>query len=110
MKIEAVKYYRTRAGYKARIYALDGGGSFPIQGAIQFPDYGWGGSTWSTNGTFLGNGAEAPEDLISEWVDQPRLLGYRHIISGQVILSAQPEDLMQHENYERMPHLDQPEK
>ena len=48
-KIELGKTYRTRNGREVRIYAVDGGGSFPIHGAVLFPE-GWLEETWTPDG------------------------------------------------------------
>src|SRR6185312_11112867 len=83
MEIEVGKLYRTRAGQKARIYAIDGvheGGA--IHGAT-FSD-GWSACEWCESGSFFQN-EQNPRDLVCEWVDAqktrkltvyPSVMGY----------------------------------
>lgn len=73
MKIEAGKFYRTRDGRKARVYAVDGGGEFPIHGAVLWPDdkTKWDWCQWKEAGDANLYGCTKPYDLISEWVDRP---------------------------------------
>jgi hypothetical protein len=51
MKIEMGKQYRTRDGLEVRIYATDGGGDYPIHGAMKMDD-GWYDETWASNGRY----------------------------------------------------------
>ena len=60
MQIEAGKFYRTRDGRKARIYAVDG----EIHGAILSC------GKWGEDGSFSPL-FEHSADLISEWIDKP---------------------------------------
>lgn len=53
LKIEPGKFYRTRLGDKVRVYAIDGGGSFSIHGAI-FTNR-WVGGFWKPTGEFDGS-------------------------------------------------------
>lgn len=71
MKIEAGKFYRTRDGRKARVYAVDGWGDHSIHGAYLFQGR-WVNCVWQEcglHGMKEGNGD--PYDLIAEWVDKP---------------------------------------
>jgi hypothetical protein len=59
--IDPKKQYRTRDGREVRIYAVDGGGSLPVHGAIK-NTYGWEPYQWIKDGrSYLKDG---PEDLI----------------------------------------------
>ena len=49
MTISMDKKYRTRDGREVRIYAVDGGGSFPVHGAIRFENF-WGLISWDFDG------------------------------------------------------------
>jgi hypothetical protein len=70
LQIEAGKFYRTRDGKMARIYATDGSGSYPVHGAV-LEGVGWGSATWTYSGVF-DDGVETGEhDIISEWRDDP---------------------------------------
>lgn len=60
---QAGKEYLTRDGRRARVYATDGGGNQPIQGAIQFDD-GWYGAVWFSSGNFYSGGGYDPSDLM----------------------------------------------
>ncbi len=68
--ITAGKFYRTRDGRKARIYATDGG-SKQIHGAIM-DDQGWIVRSWNTDGTWI-TGEQNESDLIAEWTDKPTI-------------------------------------
>lgn len=70
MKIEVGKYYRTRDGRKARIYAVDGREGSNIHGAV-LNEIGWITSTWAITGQWVS--AETGRDLISEWIDKPEV-------------------------------------
>lgn len=109
MKIEAGKFYKTKSGRKIRIYATNctpDGQGYAIHGAIEYLGV-WNLTSWQSNGRW--DSRPHTNDIVSEWEEpKSRLLGYRHIMTGQVILSSQPEDTMQRENYERVPHLDEP--
>jgi hypothetical protein len=70
MKIEVGRFYKTRAGQKARIYAIDGGGGHPIHGAIYYSDEEWIPEDWTTGGFCLyGADTSRPNDIVSEWSD-----------------------------------------
>lgn len=47
--IDPNKQYRTREGREVRIYAVDGGGDFPIHGAIH-SGCGWTSEDWTRDG------------------------------------------------------------
>jgi hypothetical protein len=70
MKIEVGKFYRTRDGRKARIYAVDGREGSNIHGAV-LNEIGWITSTWAITGQWIA--AESDRDLISEWIDKPEV-------------------------------------
>lgn len=73
MKIEVGKFYKTRDGRKARIYAVDGGDGEVIHGALHFGDaYGWSITTWHSGGVYT-EGSHHGRDLISEWIDKPEV-------------------------------------
>ena len=63
MKI-TVGEYLTRNGNKARVYATDGGGSFPVHGAV-YTNGEWEQEKWTPNGCMHINGREAPWDLMT---------------------------------------------
>lgn len=71
MKIEAGKFYRTRDGHRARVYAVDGRDPYPAHGAIFFDGAGWIGNTWTIEGSVSVALHPRCYDLISEWVDKP---------------------------------------
>jgi len=70
MKIEVGKYYRTRDGRKARIYAVDGREGSNIHGAV-LNEIGWETSTWAITGQWVSG--KTSRDLISEWTDRPEV-------------------------------------
>jgi len=52
--IDKNKTYKTRDGREVRIYATDGGGCWPVHGAIKTKDSGvWVNYCWSANGSAL---------------------------------------------------------
>ncbi len=60
--IELGKQYKTRDGREVRIYAVDGGGQFPVHGAVKFSGTAWTPNEWSETGSHLGD----PEFRISD--------------------------------------------
>ncbi len=126
MKLEAGKFYRTRDGRKARIYAVDGAGQYPAHGAI-LCDSVWFMSIWTAYGSsdFRGNGTVGDVcDLVSEWTEpKPRLLAYRvkrftdtlcgkyRVGSTWLFPESGPESIREPSDiWERVPHLDSPEE
>lgn len=70
MKIEVGKFYKTRDGRKARIYAVDGRvHDERIHGAIW--DNGFGLCGWAEDGSFYGDHSVSENDLVPEWEDPP---------------------------------------
>jgi hypothetical protein len=61
-KISKDKQYTTRDGREVRIYATDGAGPYPVQGAIKRSD-GWICATWLSDGHVISR-KEDPDDLI----------------------------------------------
>lgn len=62
MTIELGKQYRTRDGRDVRIYAVDGGGEWPVHGAIKSGDE-WDCRLWCANGIYH-DGKLGSADLI----------------------------------------------
>jgi hypothetical protein len=55
---------QTVGGHPVRIYATDGGGGFPVHGAIWVCTFGeWVTYQWSLNGGFVGRNGEDNSDL-----------------------------------------------
>ena len=67
--------YRTRDGREARVYAVDGGGSHPIHGAIK-TDFGWESENWRENGSVYSSEPRGQADLMPPkrelWVIAPK--------------------------------------
>ena len=63
----------TRDGSKVRIYAQDGGGKYPMHGAIWANGI-WHPRKWKANGRFSNNETYHPDDLIPDrrevWVNE----------------------------------------
>ena len=66
MNIEVGKFYKTRRGSKARIYAIDGYDD-GIHGAVSL-GVGWKSWEWIKGGT-ANDAGQHEFDLVSEWVD-----------------------------------------
>ena len=62
MEIELGKQYRTRDGREVRVYAVDGGGPYPVHGAVKL-DEGWEAGVWRSDGRLSGY-TEGDTDLI----------------------------------------------
>lgn len=105
MKIEPNRFYKTRCGLKARIYAVDGTQIHSyenIHGAVFAMD-GWFSKTWCKDGSY-GASEEGLYDLISEWGEpKPKLKAY--IYSGNIYF---PEDCENVGHMKRAPWLDEP--
>lgn len=54
---------KTRGGYKVRIYAVDGGGTYPVHGAV-FNEGRWAPQSWSSTGIFEMASAPSANDLM----------------------------------------------
>jgi hypothetical protein len=73
--IDAARTYRTRDGRAVRIYATDGGGDYPVHGAIEREDGTLAVRIWTATGATFGDGTEDEDDLIevkperSGWVN-----------------------------------------
>jgi hypothetical protein len=61
-KIDKDKQYKTRGGREVRIYATDGAGTYPVQGAVKNED-GWYVAEWKQSGKSFGE-CDGPDDLI----------------------------------------------
>ena len=57
------KQYQTRDGRKVRIYAVDGGGPFPIHGAV-YVEGSWVNESWSSKGMYTTDQKDHEYDLI----------------------------------------------
>jgi hypothetical protein len=69
LKFDVGKLYKTRAGYKAKIYSVENNLFGNIHGAILIPEYNlWEAHEWSSNG-WMYHPEKAPEDLVSEWTE-----------------------------------------
>jgi hypothetical protein len=62
-KISKDKQYKTRDGRDVRIYATDGGGSYPTHGAIKRGE-GWISASWGSGGYVVSPCREMQDDLI----------------------------------------------
>lgn len=73
MTWEPGKIYWCRDGKtKARIYALDCGGVYPIHGAVAEVDGGWDADGWRPDGTYEPNSDDSDFDLTDREVKEPR--------------------------------------
>lgn len=62
MKVEMGKEYRTREGREVRLYALDGGGTYPVQGAVR-DGTGWIQQSWAESGVWMTSEADHDNNL-----------------------------------------------
>ena len=71
MKIEPGRFYRTRSGQKARVYAVYSGQKHPVHGAVLGVrgDNEWLMIKWCEDGRFGEMVADESYDLVSEWSD-----------------------------------------
>ena len=71
MAIEVGKQYKTRGGRDVRIYAVDGGGGYPVHGSYDHKEGNWQPITWTAEGLFHVGDANGNElDLVAV---QPRI-------------------------------------
>lgn len=73
MKIEAGKFYKTRDGQKARVYALDACGDYPVHGAVLCNDGMWILSSWTCGGHDDAEGPASSNDIVAEWTAAPKI-------------------------------------
>jgi hypothetical protein len=60
--LDIKKNYKTREGREVRIYATDGAGTYPVQGAIKNED-GWYLAQWKQSGKHVGE-CDSSNDLV----------------------------------------------
>ncbi len=68
----AGQHYTTRDGREARVYATDGGGKYPVHGAIRREDGIWNPFAMTTEGA-MDSFQETESDLISLWTPRPEV-------------------------------------
>lgn len=91
MKIEAGKFYTTRAGRKARIYVTDAGGTYPVHGAILLEDSTWYVECWTERGEVLVGPHDA--DIVYEWRAQATQPVESGAMDGKEEIEPSPEIL-----------------
>jgi hypothetical protein len=72
LKIEPGKLYRTRDGRKARIYATDAGGDYPVHGATLESDIEqpyWDAHSWTAEGRLIDTPGKEDADIVAEWIE-----------------------------------------
>lgn len=69
-RYEVGKFYKTRGGGKARIYATDGGGYYLIHGAIWNGGV-WTASSWTSEGAYHSEGLFSSRDILGPWIGPP---------------------------------------
>lgn len=69
LKIEAGKYYKSRAGHRVQIYNVNAGGSRPIHGALEDTYSNWIIHSWDEGGVYNNTLPQSPLDIIGEWKD-----------------------------------------
>lgn len=83
MKIEIGKFYRTRDGRKARIYAVDAGEPYPVHGGYKITSGKWDNESWTILGNVNDQHVGRDLDLVSEW---------QELCTGTVWLNVYPCD------------------
>jgi hypothetical protein len=86
--LEPGKLYRARDGHKVRIYAIDGGGSFPVHGAVLGRNGEWRHATFTASGRY--SSTTNPNDIIDEW--GPKLCIDWHVLPAWATYAAQDEN------------------
>lgn len=92
--IELGKKYRTRDGREVRIYAVDGGGIFPVHGSI-LQGEGWTCEMWRDDGGYRTSAAESSKFDLIEVRPEVTVRRYAYLIqSGEValLMSSVPLD------------------
>lgn len=84
--IDPKKQYRTRDGREVRIYAVDGGGDYPVHGAYEFNDR-WQVNQWSASG---GTNHLTQDDYLDLVEVKPR-------IQREVWVNVYPDGQIMHE-------------
>lgn len=106
MKLEVGKYYKTKNGYKVRIYSTDAGGCYPIHGAIYSnSNIGWALGQWTHNGS---NGSNELLNIVGEWEELVRLIAWRNRTTNEIYMRPDNRKDLGAIKYERCPWLDQP--
>ena len=70
--LDTTKPVQTRDGRKARIYATDGGGVYPVHGALQDAGWVWLPHVWTSAGRELPFGGLSNSDLVNTPVKHTR--------------------------------------
>jgi len=109
--IELGKQYKTRNGREVRIYAVDGGGRFPVHGATKQNDGTWRQEEWTLTGSY--NGESSHGHTIAHHLDlievKPRIQRevwvnvYRHYNPVEFYLAClKKEDADNYEGEDRI--------
>lgn len=113
MKIEAGKFYKTRNGQKAYIYATNAPDSErPIHGYVVWSDGEIRLYSWTALGGFWDNGDKPGKygpDLISEWVEPAKKL-YAYLGAQSQVFMYEENNIHEVLDVKRLPHLDTPEE
>lgn len=68
--LEINKPYKTRNGFKVRIYTTKAGGSRTIHGALRVCDGQWNICDWLSDGRYSSYELETELDIVSEWEEE----------------------------------------
>jgi len=111
VKIEPGKFYKTRDGRKARIYAVGGLGSFPAHGAICYGTDMWEVATWHLNGcSHVLSSGTCEADIVAEWTaPAPRLIAWLGISTSSPYFTKSENEKPSAGEWRRAPWLDEPE-
>jgi len=89
--IELGKQYKTRDGCEVRIYAVDGGGRFPVHGAVKLDDGTWRQEEWTLTGSY--NGESSHGHTIAHHLD---LIEVKPRIQREVWVNVYPQCAILH--------------
>jgi len=90
-EIDITKQYRTREeGYPALVYNTNGGGNYPVHGAV-FKDGKWEIQQWTKSGKYLAFEDQSPLDLVEV---KPR-------IKRTLWVNVYPDNVVEHETKEK---------
>ncbi len=93
MTFEAGKTYETRDGREARVYAVDGGGTHPIHGALN-GKIGWTSMIWTAAGKATTVSEPSEYDLLAPQPEPRRVTLYDYANQGPLSCTIGPDGVL----------------